>query len=275
MRRPRPSSRACPRLRFAAVAALTMALTACAGDGLSVRTSSDDIVPTSPEETDVADTAASDSTSADTAPDDTKPPTFTFPKPTLPTATSELPDVTAAVVTAPPATTPATAPPVAPVTPPDQPYTFVEVFDDTGLISASLPSAWTDIDGASLVFGDDGESAPVLEASPNLERYRSHWDTPGMRFTASASLAGADPTTLIDVRRPSDCDTDGPQAYDDGVFAGEVEVFTNCGGTGSSLYVIGATNEAGDVGVIVSVQTVTADDVAAFDEIQRTFNIHS
>ena len=150
----------------------------------------------------------------------------------------------------------------------------MEVFDDTGLISAAVPTAWTDIEGASLVL-DDGGSAPLLEVSPDLERYRTHWDTPGMRFSASPQLAGIAPATMIDARRPSDCDTTGPRPYDDGTFVGEVEVFTNCGEVGASLYVIGATNLAGDVGVIVSVQTVTAADSVAFEQIQRTFNIHS
>lgn len=149
-------------------------------------------------------------------------------------------------------------------------YDYVQVSDDSGLLSVSVPSAWSDVDGSSIEI--DGVAAPSIQASPNLDDYNGTWGTPGMYFIASAALAGGDANQLLDALTATDCTSTGREEYSDAVFSGLFEAFENCGGTDTQLINIVAFPANGAYAVVVSIQVVTDADLDAIDIILRTFN---
>ncbi len=149
-------------------------------------------------------------------------------------------------------------------------YDYVQITDDTGLLTVSVPSAWSDIDGAGIEL--EGTTAPSVQASPDLDAYNGTWGTPGMFFIASASLADDDPNLLLDTLAAAQCTSTGREEYSDAVFSGLFEAFENCGETGAQVLNVVASPEDGAYAVVVSIQVVTDADLDAVDTILRTFN---
>jgi serine protease Do len=149
---------------------------------------------------------------------------------------------------------------------------YVAITDDTGTISVSVPTAWSDIDGAATDLGD-GTASPSVVASPNIAEYHSTWTTPGMDFLASPALTQFTTSELLDTIAPTECVSQGRSAYDDGFFVGEYEVFTDCGGTATQYYVVSTTSADGAYGVVVAVQVVSDADLEALDAVLASFNI--
>jgi serine protease Do len=148
---------------------------------------------------------------------------------------------------------------------------YVTVSDDSGTLSVSVPVEWWDVDGAPVDL--DGVSAPSLIASTDVAGYRTAWDVPGVQFVASESLAGYTADELLDFAASSDCVSEGRDEYDDGVFAGRFEAFSDCGGTGAVTIVVAAFPDDGSYGVLVAVQVVTDADLVALDEVLNSFDV--
>lgn len=151
---------------------------------------------------------------------------------------------------------------------------YVTIEDDTGTIAVSVPTAWAEIDGSSTDLGD-GTASPSVIASPDIEDYHASWATPGMDFLASPVLTQFTSGELLDMLAPTDCVSQGRDAYDDGFFTGEFEVFTECGGTDTQYYVVATTSADGAYGVVVAVQVVSDADLEALDNVLGSFNITS
>ncbi|MEP6300012.1 MAG: S1C family serine protease, partial [Ilumatobacter sp.] len=149
-------------------------------------------------------------------------------------------------------------------------YEYVVVTDATGLLTVSIPTAWSDIDGAAEQT-DSGE-APTIRASTDLEAYQTTWNVPGIYFAASGELGSADPNVLLDSFAPPDCTSTGREDYADAVFTGLFEAFEDCGGTGTQVLNVVAFPTDAAYAVVVSVQVVTDADLEAVDTILRTFN---
>lgn len=146
---------------------------------------------------------------------------------------------------------------------------YVTVTDDSGTLSMSVPAGWSQVDGAPIDI--DGTSSPSIMASPDLAAYTSGWETPGVQFVASAALAGFTADELLDLAGMTDCTSEGRQDYDDGAYVGRFETFAGCAGTSTSTIAVAAFPADGDFGVLVVVQVVSEADLAALDEILRTF----
>jgi serine protease Do len=149
---------------------------------------------------------------------------------------------------------------------------YVAIQDDTGTITVTVPTAWADVDGSSTDLGD-GAASPSVVASPNIADYHATWTTPGMDFLASPALTQFTTGEMLDMVAPTDCTSQGRDAYDDGFFVGEFEVFADCGGTASQYYVVASTSADGAYGVLVAVQVVTDADLEALDNVLASFNI--
>jgi serine protease Do len=155
---------------------------------------------------------------------------------------------------------------------PDAYDEYMTVTDDTGTITVDVPAAWAEVDGSSLDLGD-GLATPSITAAPSIEGYLNTWETPGMEFLASTSLAEFTADEMLDMVAPADCETLGRTDYDDGFFAGKYENFVSCGGTDTEYVVVATTSADGTYGTVVAVQVATVADYEALDQIMRTFNV--
>jgi serine protease Do len=119
--------------------------------------------------------------------------------------------------------------------------TYEWVTDDFGSITVELPSAWADVDGSPWV--DDGEVIGAgISAAASLDDFFSYWDEPGIFFGASDDLAQLGGyVQLLDILRPDFiqvCDLDGRYEYEDILYRGKYDLFTNCGGGEGSLFMV-------------------------------------
>lgn len=149
-------------------------------------------------------------------------------------------------------------------------YEYALVSDDTGLLTVSLPTQWSDVDGSAEQTASG--SAPTIRASTDLGLYTTTWDVPGVYFAASAELGSVDPNVLLDGLAFDECTSTGREDYADAVFTGLFEAFENCGGTGTQLLNVVAFPSDAAYAVVVSIQVVSDADLEAVDTILRTFN---
>ncbi len=155
-----------------------------------------------------------------------------------------------------------------------QSYTYRTVSDDSGLLVVDVPEQWGDVDGSAWTV--DGEAIGVsVKAAPNINDFDNTWTTPGVFFAASASIA--EQMSVNDVLDAfdfsADCQYQGRTDYSDEVFTGVYDVWSNCGGQGSTLLTLSAMPQTQDYTVLVITQIVSDADLEALDYILNSFNV--
>jgi serine protease Do len=149
-------------------------------------------------------------------------------------------------------------------------YTLVT--DDTGSISVEVPVEWADTLGVSWEF--QGELVgPALGAAPDYAAWQSGWTTPGV-FIAASPVVSLGIEEMLDLSEFSNtCTYVDRVDYDDGLYAGFMDIYEDCGGTTASFLVIAALPP--DAGFITLVQLVIVSDRDwdAADQVVRTFNV--
>ena len=154
---------------------------------------------------------------------------------------------------------------------------YMLVTDDYGAIQVSIPSSWNEIDGTAWYDGDDIIGAAIT-AAPNLEYFNNYYDEPGVFFGATddiALLGGY--IELLDAYRESfsvDCKLEGRYDYEDSAFEGAYDWYSSCAGSEVTLIILTA-KPLNSTSLLISViaQLLTDADLAAFDEILRTFDV--
>jgi serine protease Do len=151
---------------------------------------------------------------------------------------------------------------------------YVPISDDSGSITVQVPAEWADVDGAP-VTTDDGTQIYNVQAAPDLEGFRTRWDVPGLSLSAAASGAVDSGLLLDDVSTTAAgaCTDAGREDYDDGLYTGQTQYFTDCGGSGAAAAYIVATPADESFVSLVEVQMVSDADFAALDEIIATFMV--
>ena len=147
---------------------------------------------------------------------------------------------------------------------------YQTIVDDTGVLTVDVPTAWTSIDTAPITL-DDGSLLGQITASPDIESYTNTWDTPGLFYS---SVQDADILTALATFAPGSACTDAGQTeYQDAVFLGTYQVWTNCGGTDTVYVVLAAAPVSGSGAVsVLAMQVVTDADLDALDQAFATFN---
>ena len=103
------------------------------------------------------------------------------------------------------------------------------VADETGRLSMSVPSTWTDTDGVP-DFNDNGSDRPLVTAASDLNGFFTDWLVPGAALTAFPF--NDDPSALLhNLGFPDQCGDGGVQSFDNGTYIGLMQTWTNCGGT--------------------------------------------
>jgi serine protease Do len=154
---------------------------------------------------------------------------------------------------------------------------YVEVQDDTGLLTMDIPVEWSaDVDGRSLVDDNGDYLASSIEASSNLEDFWGTYSTPGVAFYASDVLAQSyDTAGLLDeLAEDYSCDYDGRYEYEDGVYTGLYDLYVNCGDSESIIIELAAEPDHRGFLVYLVIQAVSDADIEALQQILDTFFVY-
>lgn len=153
---------------------------------------------------------------------------------------------------------------------------YTVVTDDSGVISAEVPSNWDEVDGSS--FTDDaGNPFYGVMASPDLAGFQNDWNTPGVAIYASSTAVSADaPQVLIDAMTSSmsadGCVQASADAFEDGMHTGLFSYWTGCGGTETAAIAVAANSNDGKYVILVTMQVITEADLVAVDRVLGTFS---
>src|SRR5690606_8334522 len=114
------------------------------------------------------------------------------------------------------------------------PADFVELVDDTGALSISVPASWTDIDTAPGT-NDDGTLLSWISATTDFASYRETFDVPGAVFVGVTYTT--DLQSWIDRwGQSAACGSETVEPYDDGAFQGLAALYEQCGSSGAATF---------------------------------------
>jgi serine protease Do len=152
------------------------------------------------------------------------------------------------------------------------PYTeYVTVTDDSGTLEINVPVEWAQVDGAPITL-DDGTEVRDIQAAPDLQAFNETWTAPGVDFSAVDQAAGITVEDML-ARVTPECTDAGTEPYDDGLYVGQIQTWTDCAGTPSRVYVIAAAPEGQEFVVGVVSQVASQADLDALDQIIATFKV--
>ena len=132
------------------------------------------------------------------------------------------------------------------------------VIDETGRLSMSVPSTWTDTDGIP-DFNDNGSDRPLVAASSDLDGFFGDWLVPGAKATAFPF--NSDPSGLLrNLGFDDQCRDGGVQSFDNGTYIGLMQTWTDCGGTATRNIQLAINPADRSATVHIEVQLPDADN---------------
>jgi hypothetical protein len=156
--------------------------------------------------------------------------------------------------------------------PTDEPtYTqFVEVSDDSGFLTVSVPAEWSDVDGRPGLFG------PNILASTSVDQWLNSYDVPGIWFEATDIQTGQTNDEILTAIAESqgtntDCTSLGRQPYEDPAYVGVSEVFQDCAGSDTDFVWLAFSPPDNRFHGVVGVQIFSTADVDALEQALATF----
>jgi serine protease Do len=156
---------------------------------------------------------------------------------------------------------------------------YITCWDDTNSITVDVPDYWTDVNGSTWTFNDE-DIGVALSAAPNLSDFNDYFDAEGMFFGASdkfAQIGGY--VEFLDYYTGAysgDCSLDGRYDYNDGVYRGKYDQYTNCGGAGGyDAYVLSAVDIENPTSKIILIEVqLYPGDTTTINQISSTFYIY-
>lgn len=146
---------------------------------------------------------------------------------------------------------------------------YVQVSDDSGLLSLKVPAAWSEVNGLSTEDGD-----PAVSASHDMEAYREQYDISGVMFIVSRDYTTQTDAQILDGAAVDGCVSQGRKPYQDNLYSGTFEFFAGCGGTEAARAVVVARPPGNEFGAFIDIQIVTDADLQALDEIMNSFVVN-
>jgi serine protease Do len=144
---------------------------------------------------------------------------------------------------------------------------YVLVSDDSGGLSVEVPAEWSEVDGQP-----DPNFGPSLYAAPSLDGFLNSWGTPGLVLEATAGRTAADiDTTLDEIDLNEVCTYEGREPYEDALYSGQLDFWTDCGGEGTVVFTVAVTPADGSFLARLLIQVVEPRDLDAADRIFDTF----
>ena len=149
---------------------------------------------------------------------------------------------------------------------------FVTLTDDTGRLTVDVPSDWTQVSTTPLEGGQ-----PNIQASTDLEAFRTGFEVPGLTYTLLGAPAPENHDTVIDflatnANLTNACTPLGKEDYADSVFTGRSETFDDCAGRGTTIVLIVASRADGQT-IEVSAQLRAEDPIEIVEQMAASFNI--
>jgi hypothetical protein len=149
------------------------------------------------------------------------------------------------------------------------------ISDDYEAIQVEIPLEWSDTNGGAWVR-DDQEIGAAVSASSNLDDFWNTFSTPGIFFGASDMLAESfDEAGFLDSLTDfsSDCIYEGRFDYEDPIYTGLFDRYSDCGDVGSAIINIVAVPESREFIIWVQTQIVSEADLEALDRIINSFEV--
>lgn len=148
--------------------------------------------------------------------------------------------------------------------------TYVLVEDDTEQVEAEVPTDWDDLD--TRPAERNGREVPGIWASTDLDALVEGYTVPGVQLDLRTARSTDRLLGLLADDNATTANCAGPETfdYDDGLYVGAAELWTDCGAAGAALLHL-ATLRGGDQYVTAEVQMVTDPDVDAAVRILETF----
>jgi len=156
---------------------------------------------------------------------------------------------------------------------PITPYSdFVGITDDSNAVYVEVPVEWSDIDGSNWLDDDGSILGSSLYASTDIDGFNSGFSTPGMQILASDQFGDTEMWELLDLLDFSDsCTYGGRFDYEDPVYTGQYDLYSECAGEGSVIIVLAVEPAEKNYTMLLLVQAVTDADLDALDWILNTF----
>ncbi len=140
------------------------------------------------------------------------------------------------------------------------------------MLTVDAPIEWDDVDTAPYTL-DDGTESPMIMASPSLQEFDDSYLTPGLFFTAFAPQESLDDTLAEFAPGPGECTDAGIEDYDDSVYTGRYQTFTDCSDSGTVYVTVAAVPADNSFTAVVVMQLVSEADLAVLDKVFETFTV--
>jgi len=145
--------------------------------------------------------------------------------------------------------------------------TYVSISDDSGSITVDVPAEWADINGAP-----NENFGPSLYAATSIDGFLNGFDAPGVLIEATSARTSADiDSTLDELDFSSQCTYGGRSPYADALYTGSLDLYTNCAGGTTSIFVVAVTPVDGSFLARLLIQAVEPRDLEAADTVFNTF----
>ncbi|MEZ4768704.1 MAG: trypsin-like peptidase domain-containing protein [Caldilineales bacterium] len=155
-------------------------------------------------------------------------------------------------------------------------YEYVTLTDDENAIQFEVPTAWDDTDGSTWLF-DDEVVGSALSAAPNYDDFLNTYGTPGVFFGASEVLADRFTVdSLLDRFKGNttlDCTYEGRDSYEDPLYTGQYDYYSDCGDAGSTIIDLVAEPEDQSFLMWLNIQVVDDADLDALDHLLNSFQV--
>lgn len=156
---------------------------------------------------------------------------------------------------------------------------YLTCWDDTAMIQADVPDYWTDFNGSAWTY-EGTEIGVAISAAPSLSDFSDYYNAEGVFFGASdtfAQIGGY--IEFLDYYTDAyrgDCDYAGRTDYDDGVYRGKYDSYSNCGGAGGyDAYVLSAVDKVDQFSKIILIEVqIYPGDTAVVEQIWSTFYVY-
>ena len=155
---------------------------------------------------------------------------------------------------------------------------YMTCVDDTVSIQVDVPNYWTDVNGGSWTF-DDEEIGVAINAAPNLADFQVSYNVEGIFFGASNEFARyGGYVQFLDYYTGTysdKCTLDGRFDYNDGLYRGKYDQYSNCDGVGGfDAYILSAVDIQNPTSKIILVEVQTyPGDIATVQKIMDTFYV--
>jgi hypothetical protein len=149
---------------------------------------------------------------------------------------------------------------------------YQTITDDTGVLTVDAPIEWGDVDTTPFTL-DDGSESPMIMASPSIDDFSASYLTPGLFFTAVAPQESLEELLAEFAPSAGECTDAGIDDYDDSVYTGRYQTFTNCSESSTVFVTVAAVPPDNSFTAVVVMQLVSEADLVVLDQVFATFTV--